>query len=294
MATLGIIGLGNMGFPMAENLLEDYKALYVQNRSQDKCEALVQKGATNTSCAKEIASKVDILFLSLPGPAQVIDVILGHNGVLEGAKEGLVIVDTSTVAPSTNLQVLEACEQKGVIYLDAPVSGGPAGIKNRTLTFMLGATEAEVERLGIMPYLQTIGKTFHFMGQRGQGSAIKIINNFMSFAAQAINGEALKMADALGISMESFYHVTTTSSGNNMILGAKKNKILNEDYKPGFALDLVLKDLELARQLCQDENLPNYTLNTAIQLYREAKHKGYGSLDSSSVIESIRGKEIKK
>ena len=96
------------------------------------------------------------------------------------------------------------------------------------------------------------------------------------------------MADALGISQEAFYEVTTKSSGNNMILGAKKSKILSNDYKPGFALDLVVKDLELARELCQDEQIPNFTLNTALQFYRIAQTKGYGKEDSSAVIRTIR------
>ena len=130
------------------------------------------------------------------------------------------------------------------------------------------------------------------MGERGNGNAIKLINNYMAFAAQTINGEALAMADALGISAEEFYEVTTKSSGNNMILNTKKAKILEDEYKPGFALDLVVKDLELARQLCQDAGIPNFTLNTSLQLYRAAQAKGCGREDSSAVIRVIR--EIEK
>ena len=153
---------------------------------------------------------------------------------------------------------------------------------------MIGASEEEFASLGLKEYTDTFGDKYFYLGGRGNGNAIKIINNYMAFAAQTINGEALAMADALGISQEAFYEVTTKSSGNNMILGAKKQKILAGDYKPGFALDLVVKDLELARQLCQDEEIPNFSLNTALQFYRIAQAKGYGKEDSSAVIRTIR------
>ena len=292
MKKIGIVGLGNMGYPMADNYLADYKQLNIFDLNEDKLNALAQKGATVCSNLKELSANSDVIFLSLPGPVQVESVITGVDGLLSGCHEGQMIVDYSTVAPLTNKRMIEACAAKGVTYVDAPVSGGPAGIVNRKLSIMVGATEEECQALDLIRYFESIGNTFHYVGVKGGGSAIKIINNYMAFAAQAINGEAMKMADALGLSEDIFYQVTTTSSGNNMILGAKKAKILNKDFKPGFALDLVMKDLELARQLCQDEKISNYMLNTAIQLYRDAQSKGYGSLDSSSVIQSIRQKEI--
>ena len=156
-----------------------------------------------------------------------------------------------------------------------------------------GATEEEFLSLGLKEYTDTIGDKYFFMGAHGNGNAIKLINNYMAFAAQVINGEALAMADALGISVDAFYDVTTKSSGNNMILGAKMQKIKTGDYKPSFALDLVIKDLELARQLCQDAEIANFTLNTALQWYRIAQAQGTGREDSSAVIRVIRETEEK-
>ena len=282
---LGFIGLGNMGFPMAENLLKKEGNLVVNNRSIAKCAPLVEKGAEAVATQEEVAEKSDIIFLSLPGPAQVEEVV---TKLVEAGHEGQKIVDFSTVSPALNRKMAKLAADKGITYVDVPVSGGPAGAANGKLSLMIGASEEEFTELGLKEYTDTVGDKYFFMGDRGNGNAIKLINNYMAFAAQAINGEALAMADALGISTEAFYDVTTKSSGNNMILNAKMAKVKADEYKPGFALDLVVKDLELARQLCQDAEIPNFTLNTALQLYRVAQAKGCGREDSSAVIKVIR------
>ena len=288
--SVGFIGLGNMGAPMAENLLKKEGTIVVFNRSAVRCAPFAEKGAAVAQSAGEVAERADLIFLSLPGPAQVDGVV---RELVANGKPGTAIVDTSTVSPKLNRELAELAAAKGIAYVDVPVSGGPAGAANGTLSLMVGATEEEFAALGLRPYTDTIGDKYFFMGARGNGNAIKLINNYMAFAAQAINGEALAMADALGISAEAFYEVTTKSSGNNMILGAKKSKVQAGDYKPGFALDLVVKDLELARQLCQDAELANFTLNTALQWYRIAQAQGAGSEDSSAVIRVIRETEKK-
>lgn len=285
----GFIGLGNMGFPMAENILKKAGYLIVNNRSMDKCLALAEKGAEVAQTQEEVAEKADVIFLSLPGPVQVDEVV---KKLIAAGHEGQKIVDFSTVSPALNRELAKLASEKGIVYVDVPVSGGPAGAANGKLSLMIGAEEKEFEELGLKEFTDQVGDKYFFMGERGNGNAIKLINNYMAFAAQTINGEALAMADALGISAEAFYEVTTKSSGNNMILNAKKAKILEDEYKPGFALDLVIKDLELARQLCQDAGIPNFTLNTALQLYRAAQAKGCGREDSSAVIRVIR--EIEK
>lgn len=282
---VGFIGLGNMGFPMAENLLKKEGTILVYNRTAAKAVPLVEKGARAAESVKEVAEKADIIFLSLPGPDQVKEVA---GELIQSGKEGQILVDTSTVSPRLNREMAELGAKKEITYLDVPVSGGPAGAAKGKLSLMIGASREEYETLGIKEYTDQIGDKYFFMGKRGNGNAIKLINNYMAFAAQAINGEALAMADALGISVDEFYEVTTKSSGNNMILGAKMAKVKADEYQPGFALDLVVKDLELARELCQDNRIPNFTLNTALQLYRIAQARGAGKEDSSSVIKVIR------
>jgi 3-hydroxyisobutyrate dehydrogenase-like beta-hydroxyacid dehydrogenase len=282
---VGFIGLGHMGTPMAENLLKQEGSIIVYNRTASKCDRFVKEGAEAAASIAEISEKADIIFLSLSGPIQVETVV---SELIANGKEGQIIVDTSTVSPKTNLDAVRAAKEKKIIYIDVPVSGGPAGAEKGTLSLMIGAEETEIESLGLKPYLKAFGSKFFYIGRRAGGTAIKLINNFMAFSAQVINGEALAMADSLGIDQDTFYDVTTQSSGNNMILKAKMNKIKTDDFQPGFALDLVMKDLELARQLCQDEQIPNYSLNIAIQAYRLAQKQGAGSQDSCAVIHSIR------
>ena len=170
------------------------------------------------------------------------------------------------------------CKEQGIYYVDCPVSGGPAGAADSSLSVMIGATEEKIIEQGLEPFLRVIGNTFHNIGKIGGGSSVKIINNYIAFTTQVVNGEALLMADTLGIPTELFYQVTTSSSGSNKILNAKKKKVLTGDLKPGFAQDLVVKDLELARQLCQDMKVPNFTLNTVLQYFL----RNYSSRNSSS------------
>ena len=134
------------------------------------------------------------------------------------------------------------CKEQGIYYVDCPVSGGPAGAADSSLSVMIGATEEKIIEQGLEPFLRVIGNTFHYIGKIGGGSSVKIINNYIAFTTQVVNGEALLMADTLGIPTELFYQVTTSSSGSNKILNAKKKKVLTGDLKPGFALDLVVKD----------------------------------------------------
>lgn len=287
----GFIGLGNMGAPMAENTLKKFGSLVVYNRSQTRCKELAEKGATIAASAGALADQTDVIFLSLPGPVEVTEIVAGSAGLLAHSKPGQYIIDYSTVAPLTSQQMAAAAEEKGVTYIDIPVSGGGVGAAKGALSLMIGATQEEITEAGLMPYLEAVGNVFHFIGKRGGGSAIKIINNYMSFTAQVINGEAILMADHLGIPLDAFYDVVLSSSGANAILKAKKEKVQNNDLEPGFVIDLVLKDLELARQLCQDCGIANFTLNTGIQFYRLTQQLGYGKKDSSSVIKVIREME---
>ncbi|HAO62340.1 MAG TPA: hypothetical protein DCQ90_10700 [Erysipelotrichaceae bacterium] len=282
------IGLGNMGFPMASNLLETFGSLGVYNRSQKNGLALVEKGATMFLDVKSVAQYADLVFLCLPGPLEVAEIVDGPEGLLSNGSEGQIILDFSTVSPALSKELSRKATQKKITYIDLPVSGGGLGAQKRELSLMIGATKAEVEELNLLPYLLCVGKTFHYMGERGKGSAIKIINNYMAFATQILNGEAIAMADRLDIPLESFYDVVTTSSGNNLILSAKKQKVLSGDLSASFTVDLSMKDLELARQLCQDGKMTNFSLNQAIQFYRLAQQLGYGQKDTASVIHVIR------
>ena len=287
---IGFVGLGNMGYPMAQNFLQQFGSVMVFNRSKEKCLNLEKEGAAVAADLKDLMENCNVIGLSLPGPKEVEAVV---KELLSYSKEGQIIMDFSTISPDLAVKLHESAKEHGVKYYDMPVSGGPAGAQKAALSIMIGAEKEEVEHDGLLPVLDSIGKTIHFMHKRGNGEAIKIINNYMAFAIQVINGEALAMADALNMDQDAFYHVVATSTGNNTMLSAKMNKVKNQEFAPGFALDLAVKDMELARDCCNDLQMPNFTLNTALQMYRLAQKKGCGKLDSSSVIQVIRDLEKK-
>lgn len=284
--TVGFIGLGNMGKPISANLLKVCQRLLVCDHHEENMHLLRGKGAEICLDIRRMAEESDVIFLSLPGPKQVREVMLGEGGLAAAGHRGQYIVDLSTVDPETSQEVSAAAEKGGILYVDAPVSGGVKKSESGTLTVMLGAREEEAAP--IRPLLESFGSVLHFMGARGGGSAIKVINNFMGFAIQIVNAEALSMADHAGIDFDTFYPVVSSSSGGNTCLNAKKDKLRTGDIEASFTVDLVIKDLELAAQMCRDCGIPNFTLNSALQWYRMAQHNGYAKKDSSSVVKLIR------
>lgn len=284
---VGFIGLGNMGRPMAANLIGACQRLLVCDHHQENMDALQDKGAEIELDCVHMAREADVIFLSLPAPRQVREAVQGPGGLLANGHAGQYIIDTSTVDVTTSRELADEAAERGIVYIDAPVSGGGHNAAAGTLTFMLGAREEELTP--VLPLIQAMGKTLHYMGRRGGGSAIKIINNFMCFAIQIVNAEALVMADHVGMTFDEFFAVVDTSSGGNTGLRAKREKLRRDDIEAAFTVDLVIKDLELAVQICRDCGIPNFTLNFALQWYRMAQYNGYAKKDSTSVIRLIRG-----
>jgi len=285
-STVGFVGLGNMGRPISTNILKESARLLVNDHHEENMELLHSRGAVIESDTQVIAAQADVIFLCLPGPQQVREAVLGEKGLLAQGHTGQYIVDLSTIDVSTSQEIAREAKENDINYIDAPVSGGVKNAVSGTLTVMIGANTDEIAP--IRPLIETIGTTIHFMGRRGGGSAIKIINNFMSFAIMIVNAEALLMADHIGIPFDNFYDVVSSSSGGNVNLNAKKDKIRANDIEASFTTDLVIKDMELAVQLCRDSGISNFTLNSALQWYRMAQYQGYAKKDSSSVVQLIR------
>lgn len=284
MSKVGYIGLGHMGYGMASNLLKELGELYVWNRSQGKIDRMVAEGATNAGSAEEMARTCDVIILSLPGPKEVRSVVAEQ--LIPNGKEGQWILDTSTVDPQTNLAMDELAKAKGIKYIDCPVSGGRPKSEAGTLTFMIGATEEEAAP--IKKYYDIMGSTQFYMGKVGSGSSIKVINNFMSFSTAVINAEAISMADEMGVPLQTFYDVVMASSGGNNNLKGKFPKILSRDLNANFTVNLVLKDLELAADLCRNAGIPNFSCNNAIQWFRLAQRYKFDGKDASCLVTLFR------
>lgn len=280
----GFVGLGNMGFGMAMNVLKKEGELLVWNRSRGKIERAVALGATAAGSAQEMAQVCDAILVSLPGPKEVQQVV--GQELIPNGHAGQYLIDTSTVDPATSREMYKLAAEKGIRYFDCPVSGGKAGADAGTLTFMIGGTEEELKPVATA--LEAMGKLHHYMGTIGGGAAIKVINNYMSFSSAIIDAEAVVMAEKAGIALDRFMKVVLSSSGANAYLKSKESKILSGDLEAAFTIKLVLKDLELAYDLAKSFGISDFMGSEATMFFRLAAQSGYADKDSSAVVALFR------
>jgi len=289
---VGFIGLGTMGMPMAKNILKKDGKLLVSDLVAEKKEEMRALGAEIARDNVQVAQECDLIFISLLMPHIVEHVVAGENGLLANIRPGQCIIDTSTNPYAMSVKLSQLAAEKGAVYLDAPISGGAGRATNGTLSVIVGATREEADSGCFSPYLDALGSQVHYAGSRGGGVGLKILNNMLSKAILFADGEAILLAEHMGISFETLYDVISTSSSQNEILRIKKEHIQHHDYLPSnksyFPVTGTLKDLNLARQLGEDVGVANFGCNQVIQWYRMAQQRGYGELDSSSIVELLR------
>lgn len=293
---VGFIGIGNMGKPMAENLLKAGYEVNVYDLVKEPVEEMAAKGAVACETNTELASKSDVIFTSLPNGKIVESVMTGENGVIAACKEGAVIIDMSSVAPSTTEQMAKIAAGHGVSYVDAPVSGGTAGAKAGTLTIMVGADEETYAK--IKPVLEVIGKNIYLMGKAGLGDAMKIVNNMLFGCNMAALAEALVLGVKCGLKPETMKEIISVSSGGSYALNAKMEKfIMNDQFNGGFAMALQHKDLGLALEAGKDVGVPTPVAGLATQMFQCGMAEGLSREDMSAVIkvyENMTGVKVRK
>ncbi|MDF2610407.1 MAG: hgd [Lachnospiraceae bacterium] len=284
---IGFIGLGAMGGPMAENLVKANHNVFVYDVSESAREMLEEKGATNCSNVAVLAENADVILVSLPNSQIVESTMLTENGVFANAKKGAIIIDMSSVSPTSTKKLETIANDRQLNYVDAPVSGGVAGAKNGTLTIMVGAKDEVMEN--ILPILNILGKNIYHVGETGLGDTIKIVNNLLLGCNMVALAEAVVLGQKSGLSPETMYEIVKMSSGNSYVLNAKMEKfILPEQYEGGFAVNLQHKDLGLALELGNelDVSLPFTTL--ASQIFEAVKEKGMGNRDISYLVKHLQ------
>lgn len=280
---LGFIGLGAMGKPMAKRLVAASHDLFVYDVAESAVDELVKHGARGCSSPLEVAKETEMILLSLPNSAIVARVVAGDEGVFVGAGEGHTIIDLSSVDPKSTRRLAAEADQRGIDYMDAPVSGGVSGAEAGSLTIMLGARSTSVAK--VMPVLSILGKKISHVGTVGAGDAVKIVNNLLLGANMAALAEALVLGRKLGLEAGTMSEIIGQGSGKSYVLDAKmQNFIMKGNFKPGFAVDLQYKDLGLAMDAAKDAKMPLPMTSQAIQLFEMARAKGYGGEDMSSVI----------
>lgn len=279
---VGIVGVGTMGSRMAENILKagwSVVARDIDPQAEQRASAL---GATVVSAPAEVAKEAEVILLSLPGPAEVATVVLGEDGLLAAARSGQVIVDLSTVDPYSTRRNAETAGRQGVGYLDAPVLGRPQKCGNWTLP--VGGNEADVEKC--RPVLATLAKRVLFVGESGNGNIVKLLNNLMFGAINSITAEIMALCAQVGMSPQVLFDTISESgaaSVSNLFLELGP-KMLERDYSPLFAIDLLHKDNKLALEMAQEAGAP-LILSRASQLLNEmARAKGLGSEDTSALV----------
>ncbi|SCG81993.1 tartronate semialdehyde reductase [Proteiniborus sp. DW1] len=280
---IGFIGLGVMGKRMAANVLKSGYQLIVSDLNNDAVKELVEMGAEEGQTPAEVAKDADIVLTSLPNSAIVENVVLGENGILEGAKEGAVIVDLSSITPKSIQNIAEKANHKGVEVLDAPVSGGAAGAEKGTLTIMVGGNKESFEKA--LPVLNCIGTKVYHVGEVGAGDTVKLVNNLLLGANMVAVAEALALGVKAGLKPDVLYDIISQSSGASYALTAKyKNFIAKGNFEPGFMIDLQYKDLQLAVDTAKDLKMPLIIGNLSQQMFEAARAKGLGAEDISAVL----------
>jgi 3-hydroxyisobutyrate dehydrogenase-like beta-hydroxyacid dehydrogenase/uncharacterized protein YciI len=245
---IAFVGLGNMGMPMAKNLLKAGHEVYGLNRSKAKEEAFAAAGGRTGLDLPALAQEVDVLVTCLPMPADVEAVYLGDRGVIQSGRKGLLLIDFSTISPELARKVGTAAAEAGMKFLDAPVSGGTTGAEQGTLAIMVGG-DAEVYEQAL-PVLKAVGTNIYHVGSTGSGTVVKLLNQLMvGFHTQAAS-EAMALADRVGVSKEIVHQILSQSFAQSRIYDRHYTQFVAKDtYQPGFALNLLLKDLTLAEQM---------------------------------------------
>lgn len=282
MLKVGYIGLGLMGKSIARNILKAGFPLVVHNRSQAAVDELVAEGALRASSPKEVASQVDVVFTNLPDSPDVEKVVLGSNGILEGAHEGLIFVDNSTIKPATARMIAEKLASKGVAALDAAVSGGDIGARNATLTIMVGGSEQALQT--VMPIFQAMGKTITHIGEPGAGQIAKGANQIMVAAQMVAMGELLIYAQKAGADPVKVVEAIRGGAAQCWTLDVKPPRLFAGNREPGFKASMQWKDLNIIMETAREYGISLPSAAVDVQLYTAMLQAGLGNLDNSAIL----------
>ena len=278
---VGFIGLGQMGKPMALNLLRSGAELTAVNRVADPFPELEARGARTSLDVAEAAGS-DIVFLCLPAAESVNDVLLGEGGLAERMQPGQIIVDTSTIAYAATLKIAQALEDKGIAFMDAPISGMEARARDATLTIMCGG-KAETFA-AVRPYLDCMGDTILHMGGVGRGQLTKLINQLHFDINAAALAEVLPMAAKMGLDPEKVGSVVNSGTGRSYASEFFIQRILSDHFTDGYAMRNAYKDLVSAAEIGANHCIPLPVLAAATSTYQQALLRGYGDHDKGGMI----------
>jgi len=280
--TVGLIGLGLMGKPMGMNLLKAGFPLTVWNRTASRADELVAAGAKLAQSPLELAANSELVLSIVSDPPALEEVLWGQNGAMQGFQRGSIYIDSSTVSPTLARKVATACEERGVRFLDAPVTGGDWGAKKGELVFMVGGDAATLTVAE--PVLRVLGKKWFHLGPNGAGQTIKLAMNLILALEVDALAEALALVTAAGLQGEKLVEVMQSSMARSGVLDVKSQNLLKGDYTPSFPLRLMHKDMRLALELAQQIHVELPATEAAFKTYSTVKEAAKEDLDYSAVM----------
>jgi len=293
MARIGFIGLGNMGLPMAQNLIKAGHTVEGVDVNPAAVEKLRAVGGTAVETAKIAAARADVVITMLPSGKEVREAYLGTGSIIEDANPGTLLIDCSTIDVETAREVADEAEKKQLLMLDAPVSGGVAGAANATLTFMVGGSPQAFTRAESI--LQKMGKTIVHAGGAGTGQAAKICNNMILGISMIAVSEAFVLAERLGLDHQKLFDISSRSSGQCWAMtsycpvpGPVPTSPANRGYQAGFTAAMMLKDLNLAQQAARAAGAHTELGAEAARIYKQYVDSGEAGTDFSGIIRFIR------
>jgi 2-hydroxy-3-oxopropionate reductase len=283
---VGFIGLGIMGAPMAQNLMGAGYELVLFNRTPEKAERLAEGGGAEVAASpREVAQKSDIVVTMLPDSPDVEAVVVGEGGVLEGIREGALIVDMSTISPVVARELASAAGERGASMLDAPVSGGDVGAIDGTLSIMVGGSEEDFERA--KPLFEVMGKTVTHVGPAGAGQVTKAANQIVVALTIEAVSEALVLGSKGGVAPEKILDVLGGGLAGNKVMEVKREKFLSHEFEPGFRVELHRKDLRIALSAGGEYGVPLPVTALVSQMLESLVATGSGEEDHSALLKHL-------
>lgn len=285
---IGFIGLGLMGYRMANNLLEKGNQLIVYNRTVEKAKGLVEKGAILANSPEDLGKEAKVIITMLSEPLAVEEIAFGAKGFITQLEQGSVWIDCSTVNPSFTIKAALRARQKNIRFIDAPVSGTIVPAEKGELTFFIGGDPNDVEEFRQL--FEAMGRKIIYMGENGKGTSMKMVINLLLAQAMAAFSEGMALGEALGISKEKLLEILPGGPVVAPFLTAKKDKINSENFDAEFPLKWMLKDMKLASVTADEKKLQLLLTKVTKDIYRHAEKSGYGEKDFSSIYKFLTDK----
>lgn len=282
---IGFIGLGIMGRGMTANILRAGFPLTVWNRTPGRADELVAAGAQVAASPVDLAARSDIVISCVSDTPDVEAVLFGPQGVIEGARAGMLVIDMSTISPQGAQQFAARLHEHGIGFLDAPVSGGSEGAARGTLSIMVGGPAPLVERA--MPVFQAMGKTITHVGDHGAGQTVKLVNQILVVGTMLAISEALVFAQASGVDLEKTLAAVSGGAAGSWMLSNRGPQVIRRDWRPGFTIDLQQKDLRLVLAAADAVGAPMLATSTVFHLYRTLQKAGLGHEGNHALIKAI-------